>query len=215
MGNQNEGVFVLLQESGEPDDVLVVKIVGGLVQNKDGRVFQKKLDQQNLGSLSAGKVGYILVKSDVSKAEASGHFFDLCIQLIKSAVLQNLLDFSRIFHHFVHCFVRFGTCHILIKLEHFCLQLIHVVESGPQHLSYGSAFFQHRMLVQIANRYMAGPGDITLVGHDFSCNYIQKGGLAFTVGSDKPDVLAFKQAKRRVFQNLARAETVGYFFNCK
>ena len=77
MGYQNEGVFVLLQESGEPDDVLVVKIVGRFVQNKDGRVFQKKLDQQNLGSLSAGKVGYILVKSDVSKAETSGNLLDL------------------------------------------------------------------------------------------------------------------------------------------
>ena len=56
MGYQNEGVFVLLQESGEPDDVFVVQIVGRLVQNENGRIFQKKLDQKHLGSLSSGKV---------------------------------------------------------------------------------------------------------------------------------------------------------------
>ena len=61
MGYQDEGVFVLLKESGKPDDVLVVQIVGRLVQNEDGRVFQKELHKQNLGSLSAGEVGNILV----------------------------------------------------------------------------------------------------------------------------------------------------------
>ena len=87
MGYQDEGVFVLLKESGKPDDVLVVQIVGRLVQNEDGRVFQKKLNKQNLGSLSAGEVGNILVKSYVAKSKASGYFFNLCIQLIKTAVL--------------------------------------------------------------------------------------------------------------------------------
>ena len=62
MGDEDEGVFILLEISLQPLDVLHVQVVGGLVQQQDVGLFQQQLSQKNLGSLSAGELCHVLVK---------------------------------------------------------------------------------------------------------------------------------------------------------
>ena len=79
MGNQDEGVLVVLQKLCEPFDMLYVEIVRGLVEQQDFGVLQQQLGQQNLAALAAGKLADVLVQTDAAKTEAVGKFFDFAV----------------------------------------------------------------------------------------------------------------------------------------
>ena len=79
MGNQNKGMLVVLQELGEPFDMLNVQIVGRLVQQQNLGVLQQQLSKQNLAALTAGKLAYVFIQTDAAKTEAVGKFFDFAV----------------------------------------------------------------------------------------------------------------------------------------
>ena len=79
MGNQNEGMLVVLQEFGEPFDMFNVQIVGRLVQQQNLGVLQQQLSKQNLAALTAGKLAYVFIKTDAAKTEAVGELFDFAV----------------------------------------------------------------------------------------------------------------------------------------
>ena len=135
--------------------MLVVQIVRRFVQNQNRRIFEQKLHQQNFRALTAGKVGNILIKPDVAKPQTACNFFNLGIKLIEAAVFENLLDFTGVFHHFIHFLPVFGKHHILVNLQHLRFQFVHMVEGRTKHFAYCHAFFQHRMLVEISDCHMA------------------------------------------------------------
>ena len=195
MRYEDKRVFIILQVAGQPDDVLMIQIVGRFVEDQDRRVFEQQFDQQDLGPLTAGKIRNVLVQTDITQPQTSRDFLDLGVQLIKAAVFEDLLDLAGVFHHFIH-FVRvFRKRHILIELQHFTFQIVHMVKGCVQDLADRHAFFEHRVLVQIADRDMAGPGDLACIRQDLAGDDVQKCGFSFAVRTDQTDVLAFEQAK--------------------
>ena len=79
MGNQNEGMLVVLQELCEPFDMFNVKIVSRLVQQQNLGVLQQQLSKQNLAALTAGKLADVFIKTDAAKTEAVGKLFDFTV----------------------------------------------------------------------------------------------------------------------------------------
>ena len=90
---------------------------------------------------------------------------------------------------------------------------MHVIKGSMQYLADRHAFFQNRMLIQIADGYMAGPCDLAGIWHDLTGNNVEERGFSFAISTDQPDMLAFKQAERRILQNLACSKSMGYVFN--
>ena len=54
MADQDKGIFIIVQITFQPFNMLCIQIVGGLIQEKNIRFLQQKLAQQNLGTLPAG-----------------------------------------------------------------------------------------------------------------------------------------------------------------
>ena len=144
---ENESVFVVLQIACQPDDMLVVQIVGRFIEDQNRWIFEQQLDQKHFGSLPAGQIGNIAIQSDVAQTQTARDFLDLRVQLIEAAVFEDLLDLSGILHHLIHLVRVFRQRHILIQLEHFGLQVVHVIKRGVQDLADRHAFFEYGMLV--------------------------------------------------------------------
>ena len=53
MGNQNKRILVILKESCEPCDMILVEVVSRLVKNQNHRILEKKLSQKNLRTLTS------------------------------------------------------------------------------------------------------------------------------------------------------------------
>ena len=56
VGDQNECVFVIIQVTFQPFDVVFIQIVGRFVQQQNVGFFQQEFSKQDLGALSAGKL---------------------------------------------------------------------------------------------------------------------------------------------------------------
>jgi len=54
VADQDKGIFVIIQITFQPFNMLCIQIVGGLIQEKNIRFLQKKFAQQDLGTLPAG-----------------------------------------------------------------------------------------------------------------------------------------------------------------
>ena len=74
MGNQDEGVFVVLEIPGKPLDVLRIQVVGGFVQQQDVRVLQQQLGEQHLGPLAPDSSS-TLCSRPMSRSPSSATFF--------------------------------------------------------------------------------------------------------------------------------------------
>lgn len=70
MGYKNKRILVFLKVSLEPLYMVCIKIIRRLVEQKYLRLFKQKLRQQNLGSLSARQLSYILVQSSCNRSNA-------------------------------------------------------------------------------------------------------------------------------------------------
>ena len=209
MGDEDESVFVILQEAGQPADVLHIQIVGGLVQQQNIRILQQQLGQQHLVALSTGKVRYIPVQTDISQAQAVGKVFDLAVQGVKTAVFQAALDLAYPGQHFVHgIFIR--LCHFVVQLQHFLFGGKIFIESRTEHVPDGLAIFQAAHLIQITYLDLAGPGDLAVVRQQVIGDQIKKSRFAFPVGAHQADVLPFFQLEGNIFQNLPPAEGMAY-----
>ena len=55
VGNEDKGIFIILQVAFKPIDVLCIQVVGWLVQEKDIWFFKKEFSQENLGPLPTWK----------------------------------------------------------------------------------------------------------------------------------------------------------------
>ena len=140
VGHQDKAVFVVLEIPFEPFDMFHVEIVGRLVQDQDRRVLQQEFREKNLGPLTSGKIRYVLIKADAPKPEPVCDFFDLGVQRIEAAVLQNVLDLTGILHHFFDAVLRSG--HGFIKRQHLGFQVEHMLEGLTESIPDGHAFFQ-------------------------------------------------------------------------
>ena len=54
VADQDKGIFVIIQITFQPFNMLCIQIVGGLIQEKNIRFLQQKFAQQDLGTLPAG-----------------------------------------------------------------------------------------------------------------------------------------------------------------
>jgi len=96
MGDKYEGIFVLQKISLQPLNVLFIKIVARLVQQKYIRFFQKQLCKEYLYTLSAGKLLYCFIKAYIAQTQSTAYFFNLRIDYIKIVMLQYFLYGSHI-----------------------------------------------------------------------------------------------------------------------
>ena len=126
VGNQDEGVLILLEIPFQPGNVLHIQIVGRLVQQKDVRFFQQKFCQKDFRSLSAGKLGDIALQADLFQTESAADLFDSGIQNIKIMRIHHLLDYAEFFHHCIQL-VLGGIAHGVADRVH---PLFHLVEPG-------------------------------------------------------------------------------------
>ena len=65
MGDQNKSIFVFLKIPLQPFNMLYVQIVGRLVKKKDIRFLKQQLSKKDFGSLTAGKLCYVTVHTDL------------------------------------------------------------------------------------------------------------------------------------------------------
>ena len=79
MGNQDKGIFIILQVTLEPVDMLRIQVVGRLIQKQDVWFFQKELGQKNLGSLSTGQLGNIRIHAIIHDTQSTRHLVNLGI----------------------------------------------------------------------------------------------------------------------------------------
>ena len=68
MGNQDKGIFIVLQVALEPVNMLGIQVVGRLVQEQDIWFFQEELGQKNLGPLPTGQLSNIRVHAIIHDA---------------------------------------------------------------------------------------------------------------------------------------------------
>ena len=54
--------------------MLPVEVVGRLVKKEDVRLFKQKLSKENLSTLASRKLGYIIIKSYITKTKGCSHF---------------------------------------------------------------------------------------------------------------------------------------------
>ncbi len=210
VGHENKAVLVIQQIFFQPCDMLRIQIVGGLVQNQNGRVLEQKLRQKHLGALAAAQIRHILIQADGSKTQPVGNFFDLGVKGIKTAVLQDMLELAGVLQHFFDVGALGG--HGVIKGQHLSLQVKHMLKGLPQGVPDGHSFFEGGMLVQVAHRYALGPFDPAFVRGQLAGYDIQKSGLSFPVCADEPDVLALQQPEGSVLQYSPAPKTMGDIF---
>ena len=214
MANQQKCIFIILQECGQPADMTFIQIVGRFVKNKNSRVFQKQFCQQNLCSLTTGKPVYISVQAKFTQAKAIGKFFNTAVNGVKTAVVQNVLDFAHVFHQLCHFFVR-TVCHSVVHIQHIFFQLIHMAEGCAQYIADGHTGFQHRMLIQIAYCGAFCPGNCAFIRLCYTCDNVKEGGFALAIGANKADMLPFFHSERSIIENLSFSKAVAYILYIK
>ena len=208
MGDQDEGVFIIQKVTLQPFDVSLIQIVGGLIQQQNVRLFQKKLSQKNSGALAAGKLGYILIQSHVGKTERPAHLFHLAVDEVEVMRGQKLLDGAKLLHILFQFFFG-GIPHFFTDLVHPGFQVEQKGKGGCQGFPDSGSLFQHRVLIQIARPHVFGPFDFSFVGNELPGDDIHKGGFAFPVGSHQADVFPLQKTEGHVLENGPVAEAVG------
>ena len=83
MGNEDKGIFIVLQVAFEPIDVLRIQVVGWLVQEKDIWFFKEQFSQKDLGPLPTRKGRHIRLHAKVHDPKSTRHLIDLGIQGIE------------------------------------------------------------------------------------------------------------------------------------
>ena len=71
MGDQDKSIFVFLKIPLQPFNMLYVQIVGRLVKKKDIRFLKQQLSKKDLGSLTAGKLRYVPVHTDIIQPKST------------------------------------------------------------------------------------------------------------------------------------------------
>ena len=208
MGDQDEGVFIIQKVTLQPFDVRLVQIVGGLIQQQNVRLFQKKLSQKDSGTLAAGKLGYILIQSHIRKSERPAHLFHLAVDEVEVVRGQKLLDGAQFFHILLQLLFG-GIPHFFTDLVHPRFQVEQEGKGGCQGFPDGGSLFQNGVLIQIARPHVFGPFNFPFVGNELSGDDIHKGGFAFPVGSHQADVLPLQKAEGHVLKNGPVAEAMG------
>ena len=132
--------------------MLHIQIVRRLVQQQDIWLFQKQFPEQYLRSLSAAQIRYIAVQTDIGQPQRTSDFLYLRIDGIKIVVHQKILDRSQLFHHHVHLILR-CLAQMVADFIHLHFQLKQEGKCALQNLADRHAFFQHRVLIQIADAH--------------------------------------------------------------
>ena len=83
MGDQNKSIFVFLKIPLQPFNMLYVQIVGRLVKKKDIRFLKQQLSKKDLGSLTAGKLSYVTVHTDLIQPKSTADFLYFRVDHIK------------------------------------------------------------------------------------------------------------------------------------
>ena len=168
--------------------MLHIQIVRRLVQQQDIWLFQKQFPEQYLRSLSAAQIRYIAVQPDVGQPQRTSDFLHLRIDGIKIVVHQKILDRSQLFHHHVHLILR-CLAQMVADFIHLHFQLKQEGKCALQNLADRHAFFQHRVLIQIADAHPLRPLYFSLVRLHMPGNNIHKRRFTLAVRTDQTDVL--------------------------
>ena len=175
MGYKNKRILVFLKVSLEPLYMVCIKIICRLVEQKYLRLFKQKLRQQNLGSLSARQLSYILVQSKLQQVKCSGNLLNLRIYYIEVMAVQKILKKSHLLKKSVHLILVSDLRQLVTYLIY---PLLHIEKSGErihQHSAYGHARLKDRVLIQISDLHILRPGHCTLIRHETARHYIHEG----------------------------------------
>ena len=83
MGDQDKSIFVFLKIPLQPFNMLYVQIVGRLVKKKDIRFLKQQLSKKDLGSLTAGKLRYVTVHTDLIQPKSTADLLYFRVDHIK------------------------------------------------------------------------------------------------------------------------------------
>ena len=126
MGDQDKGIFIVLEIPFQPLDMLHIQIVCRLVEEQDIRLFKKKFSEKDLCSLSSGELIDILVKSDLIETEGASDLLHFGVDNIEIMRHQKVLDRSEFLHHGVHLVLR-SIPHLRTDIVHL---LFHLKKEG-------------------------------------------------------------------------------------
>ncbi|MNI51398.1 hypothetical protein D3C73_1061240 [compost metagenome] len=59
------------------------------------------------------------------------------------------------------------------------------------------------MLIKVTNTHTFGPFNLAVIRLELACNDVHKSRLAFAVGADESDMLAFEQAEGYIVEDSA------------
>ena len=192
MGNQDKAVLIVRQIALQPLDMLDIQKVGRFVQNQNGRILQEQFGEQHFGPLSAAQIADVAVQSNLSESQSVGHLFDLGIQCIEAAVINQILQFADVFHHFVE-FVRPGVSHPVVDRQHLRFPVEHLLKRSAQYIADRFAFAQHSMLVEVTDRDAVGPLHLAGIRLQLAGDDAEKRGLPFPVRPDQAHMFALQQ----------------------
>ena len=138
MGNQDKCVLVLRKISPKPFNMLLVEIVGRLVEKQNVGLFQQKLCEKHLRSLSAGELADILVKSESVQLKSMTDFINLRIDGVEIMLLEHLLQHAHLLEERIHrLLVRIA--HFLTDAVYFRFLLVEPGKCGSQYITDGHA----------------------------------------------------------------------------
>ena len=209
MGDAKESPRVAVQAVDEPFDLVLVKIVGRLVEEKDVLFLEKHLGQESLLPLARGKLGEGGIQFILGEGEAVDQVADFLLKGIEAAIQKLFLEAgSPVQGLFVPvCPFFVETFHLLFLFEKGLEDPVEVINDR-----LGSPFFE--FLVEIRIGHAARPADLALVGDELPGEKLQKGALPGAVMADEDRVFALVKLEGNVVVELFVRVGKGEVFHC-
>ncbi|MNY23898.1 hypothetical protein D3C86_1575820 [compost metagenome] len=83
MGNEDEGILVIVQIALQPFDMLLIQIVRRLIEEQNVWLFQKQLRQQYFRTLPTAQIIDVFIQADICQTQTAGRFFDFGIDHVE------------------------------------------------------------------------------------------------------------------------------------
>ena len=207
MGNENKSVLVVRQIPLEPFNVFSIKVVCRLVQQENFRIFQQKLCQKNLRTLTARKLVYFSVETYIAKPQTSCDLFNTGINSVIASRFQHILNLAHVLHELIH-FLRGRTLHFVVCLKHFLLGLHHIIEGCAERVTDCHPGFQYSVLVKIAYLYTACPFYLACIRRKLPRDNCQKGRFSLSICTNKGNMLSAVQLKAHILEDFTPSVAV-------
>ena len=200
MGYDQDRAPVIGQVGLQPADTVHIQMVGGLIQQNDGRLLQQELAQGDPGLLTAGQGGNRLFKILVRESQAPQDAHDLALIAVAALHVIAFQQAGVAGHEGVEGFP-FDFVHLPLALGDFLFHIQDILPDGQHLLIDGIGRGQILVLGQVADLLIPGNGHSTAVCLHLTGDDLEQGGLAGPVNTDHSGFFPFFQMEAHIGQD--------------